>query len=95
MNASFYTYQFRWAQANREGLTQMQSSLEFSLHKMKFIQILLFNTPLQAIKYGMEHFGAFYEKRYNGIILHGFFCLLIILTRIHRNQKINDCTFIR
>ncbi|CAO3696878.1 unnamed protein product [Rhizopus stolonifer] len=61
------TLAIEWAQANREGLTQMQSSLEFSLHKMKFIQILLFNTPLQAIKYGMEHFGAFYEKRYNEI----------------------------
>ncbi|EIE88678.1 hypothetical protein RO3G_13389 [Rhizopus delemar RA 99-880] len=66
----------KWAKANREGLMKMQSSLEFSLHKMKFIQILLFKTPLEAIQYGRQHFGAFSEKRYNGNIELFYTCIL-------------------
>ncbi|KAI9282663.1 CTLH/CRA C-terminal to lish motif domain-containing protein [Sporodiniella umbellata] len=57
------TLAIEWAQANREGLGRMQSSLEFSLHRMKYIQMLLFSTRLEAVRYGMDHFKAFCGKR--------------------------------
>ncbi|CEJ01981.1 hypothetical protein RMCBS344292_16000 [Rhizopus microsporus] len=56
-----------WAEANHDELKKMQSSLEFSLHRMRFIQILLSKTPMEAIQYGRKHFGTFSEKRYHEI----------------------------
>lgn len=56
----------RWTEDHHDGLQKLGSSLEFNLHRMKFIQLLLAGGALEAINYGREHFHSFGEKNYPG-----------------------------
>lgn len=56
----------RWAKDHRDELKNIASTLEFNLHRMRFIQILLSVNAIEAINYGRQNFGAFGEKHYNG-----------------------------
>ncbi|KAI8991026.1 CTLH/CRA C-terminal to lish motif domain-containing protein [Mycotypha africana] len=61
------TEAIKWAQENHDGLVKLGSTLEFNLHKIRFIQLLLSGEAIQAIQYGREHFTPFGEKHYAGL----------------------------
>ncbi|CEP19544.1 hypothetical protein [Parasitella parasitica] len=54
----------KWTEEHHDGLQKLGSSLEFNLHRMKFIQLLLGGNALEAINYGRQHFHNFGEKNY-------------------------------
>jgi hypothetical protein len=55
-----------WAQNHSEGLKKLGSSLEFNLHRLKFIQLLLNTDAMAAVMYGRSHFTQFGEKHFSG-----------------------------
>ncbi|KAL7313566.1 hypothetical protein PS15m_007301 [Mucor circinelloides] len=58
------TSAIKWTEEHHDGLQKLGSSLEFNLHRMKFIQLLLAGDALGAINYGRTHFQHFGEKNY-------------------------------
>ncbi|KAI9470604.1 MAG: CTLH/CRA C-terminal to lish motif domain-containing protein, partial [Benjaminiella poitrasii] len=53
-----------WAESYHEGLKSLGSTLEFNLHRIKFIQLLTTTDAMTAINYGKSHFQKFGEKHY-------------------------------
>ncbi|KAI8092822.1 CTLH/CRA C-terminal to lish motif domain-containing protein [Halteromyces radiatus] len=58
----------QWAQEHRQELNALSSSLEFNLHRLRFIQLLLSHQPLEAIMYGRRHFSQFGDKHFSEIM---------------------------
>lgn len=49
----------RWARSNRVALLQKGSSLEFELHRLQFLQLLLKGLRPEALQYARNNFGPF------------------------------------
>lgn len=85
----------RWAESHHDGLVKLGSTLEFNLHRMRFIQLLLSANAIDAINYGRLYFSAFGEKHYSGKSAEDLNqAVKYINSMLLRNQAINDCTII-
>ncbi|ORY95779.1 CTLH/CRA C-terminal to lish motif domain-domain-containing protein [Syncephalastrum racemosum] len=51
-----------WARENHEALRKMGSSLEFNIHRLRYIQLLAEQKPMEALMYGRELFAPFADK---------------------------------
>lgn len=60
-----------WATANHDSLEAHNSSLEFKLHQLKFIEMLRQGAAYQtdAISYARTHFRKFVYKHEKGICM--------------------------
>lgn len=65
-----HTHTLSWAETHEEGLQKLGSTLVFSLHRMRFIQLLLSGNAIDAITYGRTHFNSFGEKHLSGIFIY-------------------------
>lgn len=70
-----YLVFFRWAQANREKLLEQNSSLEFRLHRLHFIDLLQQGVLKQeeAITYARQNFQHLAEQHEKGVVFDLFF----------------------
>lgn len=59
-----------WATAHRDSLEAQNSSLEFKLHRLRFIELLRegANHQTEAISYARLHFRKFVPKHEKGIL---------------------------
>ncbi|KAG0175556.1 hypothetical protein DFQ30_005251 [Apophysomyces sp. BC1015] len=58
----------QWAQAHHEALAKLGSSLEFNLHRLRFIQLAEDeNRCMDAVAYSRQHFGQFADKHFTEI----------------------------
>ncbi|CAO3592052.1 unnamed protein product [Absidia cylindrospora] len=57
----------QWALEHRQELNGLSSSLEFNLHRLRFLQLLTMQQPLDAISYGRQHFSQFGDKHFSEI----------------------------
>ncbi|KAI9022913.1 RMD5-like protein A-like protein [Phycomyces nitens] len=64
-----------WACMNREALAKSGSSLEFNLHRSRFLQLLVDKKKLEGIYYSQKYFGQFHSTHVKEIeyVMH---CLL-------------------
>ncbi|KXS12036.1 hypothetical protein M427DRAFT_126089 [Gonapodya prolifera JEL478] len=69
-----------WARRNREALAARGSSLEFDLHKCRFIQCLKSTNPLSAREYARQHFADFSHSNFTEI--QRLMCALLFSTRL-------------
>ncbi|ORX57466.1 hypothetical protein DM01DRAFT_1227315 [Hesseltinella vesiculosa] len=53
-----------WAKLHGPDLLGLSSSLEFNLHRLKFVQLLLDKRPMDALVYGRQHFAPFGDKHF-------------------------------
>lgn len=59
-----------WATAHHDALEAQNSSLEFTIHKLKYIQLLKMGPAYQAdaITYARNHFRNFVNKHEKGVL---------------------------
>ncbi|KAG2201945.1 hypothetical protein INT47_000484 [Mucor saturninus] len=56
------TLAIKWAESHHDGLMKLGSSLEFNLHRLRYIQMLLMGKDLDAVEYGRTYLNKFGEK---------------------------------
>ncbi|CAO3611298.1 unnamed protein product [Cunninghamella blakesleeana] len=56
-----------WANNNRQALIGFSSSLEFNLHRLQFIQLILSKQKMEALQYGKKHFSQFGDRHFSEI----------------------------
>jgi len=59
----------KWASEKREILKKNNSSLEFELHKLQYIQFLIKGDTLSAIDFAKKNFGIFGETNFKGLYI--------------------------
>ncbi|KAF7724076.1 hypothetical protein EC973_001409 [Apophysomyces ossiformis] len=57
----------QWAQAHHDELIKLGSSLEFNLHRLRFIQLAEENRYMDAVAYSRQYFGQFADKHFSEI----------------------------
>ncbi|CAJ0927148.1 21118_t:CDS:2 [Entrophospora sp. SA101] len=56
-----------WAKSNREGLEKRGSSLEFQLHRLRYIQFLIDQQHNEALMYAKNNFNYFNNRHLHGM----------------------------
>jgi len=56
-----------WAQCKRSDLTRIGSSLEFKLHRLNFMELLVGNKQKEALSYARVHFAEFAQSQMSEI----------------------------
>ena len=59
---------FRWARTHHDELSKIGSSLEFDLHRLRFIQLLAQQKPMDALSYSRQYFDPFADKHMTGTV---------------------------
>ncbi|KAI8344599.1 protein UNQ2508/PRO5996 [Chlamydoabsidia padenii] len=54
----------QWAQENRQALNGLSSSLEFNLHRLRFVQLLNDHQRLEAVRYGRQYISQLGDKHF-------------------------------
>ncbi|KAG2228293.1 hypothetical protein INT45_011085 [Circinella minor] len=56
------TNAIQWARTHHDELSKVGSSLEFDLHRLRFIQLLAQQKPMEALSYSRQYFHPFADK---------------------------------
>ena len=59
---------FRWARTHHDESSKVGSSLEFDLHRLRFIQLLAQQKPMDALSYSRQYFAPFADKHMTGTV---------------------------